>query len=171
MKHILIPTDLSVASLYPVHGACRENEGAVSRITFMHTLEMPGGIAELLFNSTEKPYHLLSPEFREALDIIRRKYSSPDRALVFEFFYGNGKSRLRQFIQSRLVHEIWMLEDFDYAGGLPQSLPSREVMYKLDCPVKEVSRPYQPAFEALGSLLYYKKTPAPAGEEMLAEVK
>ncbi len=170
MKHILIPTDLSVASLYPVHAACSENFEAISHVTFIHTLEMPSGIAELFFSSSEKPYHLLSPEFCEALDLLRAKYATADRSLVFEFFYGNGKSRLRQFIQSRMIHEIWMLDEYEYAGSLPQSLPMREVMHKLDCPVKVVARPYQPAFQALGSLLYYKR-PSASQKVSFADIK
>ena len=49
MNNILLPTDLTISSLYPIHEICQNAGGKPCNIYIIHTLDTPSGIMDLLF--------------------------------------------------------------------------------------------------------------------------
>jgi hypothetical protein len=161
MKNVLIPTDLSVASLYPIHEICQRAGNEKINIYVIHTLEMPSGIVDLLFSSEKKPYKLISPKFLEALEMLREKYTSTIALLSFEFIYGNSTPLLRNYMHHRNVESIWMLNDFPYSGGLPQSASCISTLTRCKLPLEYVPQGSVGEHRILTTLLYNtKKMPA-----------
>ncbi len=93
MRNILLPTDLSLPSLYPIHEIGRASTGHKCSIYVVHALSMPTGIAELLF--LKKPYPQVPASFSGALDILRRRYSGTIEAIHFDFIYSNNRNYLQ----------------------------------------------------------------------------
>jgi hypothetical protein len=160
MKNILLPTDLTLASLYPIHEICRNQKGEPCNIYVVHTLNMPTGIADLLFIRQRKPYEMVPDQFSEALEMLRRKYASVLQLLSFEFLWSNTRLYLRQFMESRNIGSICLLEDHPYRHRLPQSTPLLSVLQKCNIPVIHVEKPHTPEFGTLTTLLYKTKMPA-----------
>jgi hypothetical protein len=160
MKNILLPTDLTLASLYPIHEICRKHAGQPCNIYVVHTLHMPTGIADLLFIQQRKPYEMLSDQFSEALEMLRRKYAPGLQLLSFEFLWSNTRLYLRHYMESRSISSIYLLEDHPYRQRLPQSTPLLPVLHKCNTPVVHVGRPNTPEFGTLTTLLYKSKMPA-----------
>jgi len=160
MKNILLPTDLTLASLYPVHEICRKHAGQPINIYVVHTLHMPTGIADLLFIQQRKPYEMVSDQFTEALEMLRRKYAPALQLLSFEFLWSNTRLYLRHYMESRGIGSIYMLEDHPYRHRLPQSTPLLPVLHKCHSPIISVEKPNTPEFGTLTTLLYKTKMPA-----------
>src|ERR1700755_1106963 len=98
MKSFLLPTDLTLASLYPVHEICQKVSGEACNIYIVHTLNMPSGIGDLLFLQRQKPYALLALQCKEALELLRKKYSSVLNILSIEFLWSNTRIYLRHYM-------------------------------------------------------------------------
>ena len=160
MKNILLPTDLSLASLYPVHEICRRHADQPCNIYVIHTLHMPSGIADLLFIRQRKPYAALSDQFSEALEMLRTKYAPTLQLLSFEFLWSNARLYLRHYMESRDIGSIYLLEDHPYRQRLPQSTPLLPVLHKCNTPMIYVEKPHTPEFGTLTTLLYKTKMPA-----------
>jgi len=160
MKNILLPTDLTLASLYPIHEICRKQAGEPCNIYVVHTLNMPTGIADLLFIQQRKPYESLSDQFSEALEMLRKKYAPTLQLLSFEFLYSSSRGYLRHYMESRSIRSIYLLEDHSYQQRLPQSTPLIPVLHKCNVPVVHIEKPNTPEFGTLTTLLYKTKMPA-----------
>jgi len=154
MKNVLLPTDLSLASLYPIHAICKKAEGEKVNIYVIHTLDMPTGIMDLLFLQERKPYKMLPAGFLEAVEMMRKKYSSVINLLSFEFLWSNSRSVLRSYCQARDIQAIYMLKDHAYKGHLPQSVNSIPVLHKCKIPVVYASRVNKDEYGTLTALLY-----------------
>lgn len=160
MKNILMPTDLTLASLYPIHDICRANAGIPCNIYLLHSLYMPTGIADLLFHQQRKPYNELSPQFTEALEMLRKKYAPTLQLLSFEFCWSNTRSYIRHYMESREITTIYMLEDHPYKQRLPQSTPLLPALHRCNAPIVYVEKPNTIEFGTLTTLLYKEKMPA-----------
>ncbi|MBS1603317.1 MAG: hypothetical protein JST42_11660 [Bacteroidetes bacterium] len=160
MKNILLPTDLTLASLYPIHEICGKHAGDPCNIYVVHALHMPTGIADLLFIQQRKPYDMVPEQFTEALEMLRRKYTPALQLLSFEFLWSNTRLYLRHYIASRSIGSIYLLEDHPYRHRLPQSTPLLPVLHKCNTPVIQVEKPPMPEHGTLTTLLYKTKMPA-----------
>jgi hypothetical protein len=160
MKNILLPTDLTLASLYPIHEICRSQKGEPCNIYVIHTLHMPTGIADLLFIRQRKLYEMVPDQFSEALEMLRRKYAPTLQLLSFEFLWSSTRLYLRHYMAARGIGSIYLLEDHPYRLRFPQSTPLVPVLHKCNTPVIEVERPHTPEFGTLTTLLYTTKMPA-----------
>lgn len=98
MKNILLLSDLSLASLWPVHAVVKEQAAQPVTIHVVHMLDMPTSISDLLFHKSNKPHALVSAEFTEALQLLKNKYSRQVEAIHFRFLYGNNHRILNNFI-------------------------------------------------------------------------
>ncbi|HXO77210.1 MAG TPA: hypothetical protein VN824_18280, partial [Puia sp.] len=98
MQNILLPTDLSLTSLYPVHEICRNATGHPCNIHIIHTLNMPTGIGDLLFLQQRKPFNRIPPQFTEALDLLRKKYPTAIHRLSFDFLWTNSRIYLNHYM-------------------------------------------------------------------------
>lgn len=160
MENILLPSDLTLASLYPIHEICRTSAQQPCNIYVIHTLNMPTGIADLLFIQQRKPYEMVPDQFSEALGMLRRKYAPTLQLLSFEFLWSNTRLYLRHYMGSRNIGSIYLLEDHPYRHRLPQSTPLLPVLHKCNTPVIYVEKPQTPEFGTLTTLLYKTKMPA-----------
>ena len=160
MKNILLPTDLTLASLYPVHEMCQRAAGHQCNIRIIHTLTTPTGIADLLFLQQRKPYDKVSPHFMEALELLRKKYASVINILSFEFLWGSSLPYLNFYMDSRDIHYVYLLKDHTYEKGLPQSIDCLPALRKGKVPLIYVDKASPREFGTLTTLLYKEKMPA-----------
>lgn len=160
MKNILLPTDLTISSLYPIHAICKNAGGEQCKIYLIHTLHAPTSIVDLLFLQERKPYKLLSPSFLEAIELLRKKYSSVIHLLSFEFLYSNSRAYLRHYMQRRDIQSIYMLENYDYKPGLKQSVTCISTLHKCKVPIVYIEKAYTGEIGTLTTLLYREKMPA-----------
>ena len=157
MQNILLPTDLSLTSLYPVHEICRDAAGHPCNIHIIHTLNMPTGIGDLLFLQQRKPYTQVPAQFMEALDLLRKKYPTTINILSFDFLWSNSRLYLRHYMESRSIRLIYMLNDYSYKQALPQSVSCIGALQRTKIPVIPVDRVYPGDFGTLTTLLYKEK--------------
>ncbi len=156
-KNILLPTDLTITSLYPVHEICKNAGGETRNIYLVHTLDTPTGIMDLLFLQERKPYKMLSPSFLEALEMLRRKYASTIQLLSFEFLYGHSRAYLRHYMEGRNIGSVYMLKGYEYKSTLDQSVDCISTLQKCKLPVVHVERAARPEVGTLTTLLYKEK--------------
>jgi hypothetical protein len=157
MQNILLPTDLSLTSLYPIHEICRNAAGHPCNIHIIHTLNMPTGIGDLLFLQQRKPFNQIPPQFMEALDLLRKKYPTAINRLSFDFVWSNSRVYLRHYMESRSIQLIYMLSDYEYEQALPQSASCIESLQRTNIPVIPIDRVYPGEFGTLTTLLYKEK--------------
>jgi len=157
MQNILLPTDLTVTSLYPIHEICKNAGGERSNIYIIHTLDIPTGIMDLLFLQERKPYKMLPPSFLEAIEMLRKKYASTIHLLSFEFLYGNSRGYLRHYMQGRDIQSVYLLKDHAYENKLPQSVSCMRTLRKCKVPIVYVEGVKQSEVGVLTTLLYKEK--------------
>ncbi len=158
MQNSLLPTDLSLTSLYPIHEICKNAAGHPVNIHLIHTLNMPTGIGDLLFQ--RKPFDKVPADFMEALDLLRKKYQSAINILSFDFLWSNSHIYLRHYMESRSIRLIYILSDYGYEKALPQSAGCIAPLQKTRIPVITVDRVYPGEFGTLTTLLYKEKVHA-----------
>jgi len=159
MKNILLPTDLTIASLYPIHEICKNAGKEQCNIYLIHTLDTPTGI-DLMFLKERKPYKELSPSFQEALEMLRQKYATVINLLSFEFLYLHSRSYITNYLQGRKIEAIYMLEDHDYHGGLKQSVNAIPTLRKCNIPVIHIRKTNRVEVGTYTTLFYKEKMPA-----------
>lgn len=154
MKNVIIPTDLTLESLYPIHEICKNAGTGECNIYIIHTVAMPTGIMDLLFMQENKLYSLIQPQFTEALEMLRKKYSSVINTLAFEFVWSNSKGFLKNYMHARDVQSVYLLKKYDYNGGLPQSVRCISTLQACRVPVVFVQKTHKPEHGLLTTLLY-----------------
>jgi hypothetical protein len=157
MQNILLPTDLTITSLYPIHEICKNAGGEQCNIYIIHTLDTPTGIMDLLFLQERKPYKMLPPSFLEAIEMLRKKYPSVIHLLSFEFLHGNSRAYLRHYMQGRNIQSVYLLKDHVYENKLPQSVGCMRTLRKCKVPIVYVERVTQSEVGVLTTLLYKEK--------------
>jgi hypothetical protein len=118
---------------------------------------MPTGIADLLFLQQRKPYDKVSPQFMEALELLRKKYTAAIHTLSFEFLWGSSRTYLKFYTDSRAIQSIYLLKDHTYGKSLSQSIPCIPALQKCNIPVIYVEKASPAAFGTLTTLLYKEK--------------
>lgn len=99
MKNILLLSDLSLGSLWPVHTLVKEQTARPINLYVVHMLHMPASISDLLSLKSNKPYASVSARFTEALQLLKNKYSGQLQTVSFRFLYGNNSRILNNFIE------------------------------------------------------------------------
>ncbi len=114
MKHILIPTDFTIKSLKLVKAAVSRFPGEELNIILVHALEPDHSISGLLLMTKRLGVHqLYTPEFTEACEVLRNKYASVVRRIKIEFYYGNTRAYLKNFLDNRQIDAILLPEDYN----------------------------------------------------------
>jgi len=155
MRNILLPTDLSPASLYPIHEIGRTSTGHKCRVYVIHTLAMPSGIGDLLF--MKKPHNRVPASFSGALDILRQRYEGIIEFIHFDFLYSNRRNYLQQYMDARDIQAIYMLKDHEYGLPLQPSTDCRLALLRSDVPVIRTVADASMGFGTLTTLLYNEK--------------
>jgi hypothetical protein len=134
MKHILIPTDLSVRSLNSINAVVSHHEKETPlRITLFHLLKTPVSFSELLLrNSKYKYYEAISEDFQEACNVLRNKYSSAIHSMSVQFGFGETAVYLKNYLDSQRIDMVAMGKDI--ALGLPfkNSADIMQLLKKVD---------------------------------------
>jgi len=166
MKNILLPSDLSVQSLWPIKKiAENHNSPELLTIHVVHLLEMPTSIADLLLLSRSKRTDNSLPHFfRDALQILQSKFNPEQIKIKFEFVYGSTHRALSNLMDVRRIEQVLILDGYKYQFADKDSVNFIGFFKKIKTPVVYI--PYRQAkdseFEVLSILLNdYKNQPAP----------
>ena len=127
MKHILIPTDFSIQSLRVVHHAVETFGAEPLSITLMHALHMPASIMDLMMLSRRSAhYDLITPDYKDACEIIRNRYASSIKEMKTAFLMGDTNGVFRNFLLYHNIDAIVCAENNAFrAAGTDSYNPAR----------------------------------------------
>lgn len=154
MKTILLPSDLSIQSLYPVHNIIKEANGESVNIMVVHFLSLSTSISDLL--TLKEPYGQIPSHFTEAFQSLRNKYRVAINKLEFRFVYCNTTRYLNNFIEGNNINEVYLLDNYRYGTPLNNSVECKNFFSKCKVKVNHLSlRPEaQSEYQILSSLLF-----------------
>jgi hypothetical protein len=165
MKNVLLPTDLTVQSLWPIHNIVKDAKHHKLTIHVAHMLSLPTSISDLLSTRKNKPQHAIPANFTEACHMLRNKYNKAIDSIRFTFIYGNTSRYVNNFIEGYQIDAIYMLTNYTYGEPLPQSINFTSLLHKCKVPLHQLPL-HNEAFsdyQILSALLYgdeQYKTPA-----------
>lgn len=135
-RTVLIPTDFTIKSLSTIQALMENEHGEEVNIVLLHILDLEYDIIELLFlNQFVKPYSLISDEFDEACEVLKKKHQSKLLSLSIRFAYNDGKGYLRNVLESESVGEIVISEAIELGLPSKRSVPMIKVLKSLGYPV------------------------------------
>lgn len=137
MKHVIIPTDLSVKSLSVIHPIVKKNAGTDLCIHVIHIVRTPADITDLLFLSKTRLYSQVPVYFYEALQALNYKYANSNK-IHFEIYYGNKPSVLNSIVENLAAKETYLLADYSYSEGLKHSVNMLRFFNKAKLPVYRI---------------------------------
>ncbi len=138
MKNILLPTDLSIQSLWPVHNIVKEAAKQKLAIHVVHLLNLPSSISDLLFLKENTPYRSIPDSFIEAFQLLKNKYSSVIEKMELRFVYGNTSRFLNNFIKGNDIETVYLLTNYNYAQPLPLSVNFPSLLNKCKVEVRQL---------------------------------
>lgn len=108
-KRILIPTDFNIESLNTLKRALDGLGDTEVHIVLMYSEYISQSITDLLFYSPEtKRNDLLTPAFKEALNILKNRYEKNILSIRVEFFHGYGVSAFKNFLEGHKIDLIFV---------------------------------------------------------------
>ncbi len=139
MKNVLLPSDLSVQSLWPAKKLIQGlASGSKLNIYLLHILEMPTGISDLLFIGRRK--NIPTPTaFKDALQVLQNKKNNAEVNFYFDFIYGNSKAVLKNYIEAKGINEVFMLDGYTYKFSNSESVDFIPMLKKITTPVNYVN--------------------------------
>lgn len=168
MKNVLLPTDLSVQSLWPVKKIAEgHNNAEPLTIHVIHLLEIPTSITDLLLLGRSKKTSSALPDyFKDALQMLQCKYNPELIKIKFEFVYGSTYKVLANLMEVRRVQQVIVLDGYKYQFHDKDSVDFIGFFRKINIPVASV--PYKQTrnseFEVLSILLNEDKSDAMGNE-------
>ncbi|TDH27009.1 hypothetical protein EXU57_09410 [Segetibacter sp. 3557_3] len=139
MKNVLLPTDLSIQSLWPIHQIVKDAKQEQVKIHLVHLVRLPTSINDLLFLNEDKYYAQVSESFSEALQVFRNKYRGTINLIGLRFIYCNTSAYLRNFIEGNHVEAVYKLVNYDYRRPFAESVDFATCLTKSKVPVHELS--------------------------------
>ncbi len=140
MKHVLLPTDLSVQSLWPINEIIQSHAGEEQLVIHViHMIEIPNSIHDLMFLGRNKNNIALPSSFNDALCVLKNKYARPSVSIKFDFLYGSSYKILRNFIQGRGIEAIYLLEKYTYHFSSTKSINFTPFIKKIKTPVNYIA--------------------------------
>lgn len=111
-KKLLIPIDFKVESLITLKYALNEINEEVE-VVLLYAEYLSDSITELLFYSpNEKRKSLMTPEFNEALSIIKNRFENTLIKLNIAFFHGDNVSAFRNFVEGNKIDSIYIPKNY-----------------------------------------------------------
>lgn len=155
MKNVLLPTDLTVQSLRPVHDIVKDAKGRQITIRIVHLISLPTSITDLLFIDQNKPYREIPENFKEALQLLSNKYQGFVEKIVFDFVYCQSARYFNNFIEGNKIDAVYMLSDYNYQQTLRQSEKIIPYLDKCRLQVRKLPLPVEAfsEYESLSALL------------------
>ena len=112
-KTILIPIDFRVASLNTLKFALERSSGGPNRVILIYAEYLEDSITELLFYRPEsKIASKITPEFRDALEVLRNRFEFQIEDLDIKLFHNRSRRGLRRFIENHEVDEIYIPQTY-----------------------------------------------------------
>lgn len=146
MKNILLLSDLSLASLWPVHAVAKEQTAQPVTIHVVHMLTLPTSISDLLLLKRNKPYASVGRQFTEALQLLKNKYSGQIASIRFRFLYGNNARVLNNFIEAARIDCTYITAGIRTEKAFEESVDFRPLLKRCSVPVRQT--PLQRTAEA-----------------------
>lgn len=108
MKTVLIPIDFTIESLNTVKIAIEENKHESVHVILMYAENLTSSISELLFYSSPKVIQShLSPQFSEALSILKNTYETTIKSMRIVLFHGYNKQSFINFHEGLKVNSVY----------------------------------------------------------------
>jgi hypothetical protein len=106
-NNVLIPIDFTVKSLLQLKKALQENNEKCNYF-LVKSHELSDSISDLLFFSRSSLLRSYStPEFNEALEILKNKYPEKIQAIHFELFTGLTLHSFESLVEARGITSIY----------------------------------------------------------------
>lgn len=113
METILIPIDFNVESLLTLRIALNHHSEGKINVILMYSESLSDSIADLLFYNPQKTIKsLISPDFEEALSIIKNRYETTVHHIRIELFHGYNSNALKRFIEAKGVSYIYLPKNY-----------------------------------------------------------
>ncbi len=136
MKNVLLPTDLSVQSLWPINEIIRSNgNDEPLTIHVIHMIEIPNSIHDLMFLGRNKNNIALPASFNDALCVLKNKYGRSAVSIKFDIVYGNSYKIMRNYIQGREITQVYLLDKYSYRFQSAKSVNFTPFLKKIKTPV------------------------------------
>ena len=168
MKNILMPSDLSVQSLWPIKKIAESHNSSVPlTIHVIHLVEIPTSIADLLMLSRSKRTNRSLPHsYKDALQILQSKFNPEQIKIKFEFVYGSTHKALSNLMDVRRIEQVMVLDGYQYQFNDKDSVDFIGFFKKIKVPVAYIpfKQATHSAFEGLSILLNDGKTDTNANE-------
>jgi hypothetical protein len=119
-RTILIPIDFKIESLNTLKLALNSIENEHANVVLMYAEYLTDSITELLFYSPKKTIKSLkSPEFEEAISIIKNRYETVIRSIEIELFHGYNVNAFKEFVEAKKIDTIYIPKN--YSLRLPKN--------------------------------------------------
>ena len=137
-KTILVPTDFRVASLNYLKIALENAPDERVNIVLVYAEHQSDAIGELLFYSAEKRIDtLMSPQFREALEVIKNRFEYKLNHLAVQLFHGYTLAAFKNMLEGSGIDAIILPKNyrFDLSGRAFDLVP---MIRKVNLPITEI---------------------------------
>lgn len=113
IKKILIPIDFQVASLNTLKYALEANSNCQIEVVLLYSEYLSSSITDLLFySSTDTITHKFTDDFRDAVQIIKNRYSNMVNRVSIELFHGFTSKSLNNLLLENEVSEIYLPKSY-----------------------------------------------------------
>lgn len=110
---ILIPTDLSIASLNTLKIALERDYETPPNVVLMYSEYLSDSISDLLFYSHSKLLKArISDSFKEALEIINNKFKHKIDSINIKCYHGLNNQALNNFLIANQVSQIFIPQNY-----------------------------------------------------------
>ncbi len=137
-KTILVPVDLNVASLNTLRLALESLPDQKVKVMLIYPKNMDNNITDLLFLS---PYRIIrsfmTPEYKEALEVIKNRFSEKIVYVSIKLFYGNTSAFLKNFIAANGIDAIIIPKNYKFHTA-QQLFDPISLLKKAKVPVYEI---------------------------------
>ena len=136
MKNILLPTDFTVQSLWPIHNIVKEAGEEKINVIIAHSLHMPSSISDLLF--LRHPFDKVPAHFREAYQLLCNRYKSIINKMEFKFIYCSSSPAVNNFLEANHIDAVYILDNYKYGRPLNDSANFCSCLKKCKVPVRNL---------------------------------
>ncbi len=138
--NILIPTDFSLASLNAIMGLVKKHPEERFNITLVHFFKLSDSEAELLMLARRsREYSLISDEFEDQLNDIRKNFPQQIARVHAEFFYGNTVAIFKNFLEARDIKTIVCLDCHNYNRLTKNSIDPQLLVQRSGCKIINIT--------------------------------
>lgn len=111
-KRILIPSDFSVGSLNILKNVLRTNtQGQVFDVVLLRGMYRSDDLSDLLFTPKYKLIQSVSsPDFEEAIMVIKNKYESSIRSIQADIFTGYNQVAFNNYAEGMKIDEAYVAD-------------------------------------------------------------